>query len=260
MIVLAALVHLPLLAIAAFGIVMIVGHNALDSVKSGNLGPWGWLWQVLHEGGSFNVTPDVKFGAGYPLVPWIGVMATGYSFGAVLLKPPPERRQWLLALGLLLTLLFVLLRALMPDGDPKPWSSQGSVLRTLFSFLNCQKYPPSLWYLLMTLGPALLVLAGLDAGTPRWLRPALVFGRVPLFYYLLHLPLIHGLSVAIHLLTRGKADWLYGSHPALPPLEAGFALPWVYAAWLAVTLLLYPACCWFAELKRRSKAKWLSYL
>ena len=258
MIVLAALVHLPLPAIAAFGLVMMAGHNTLDGIKPGDLGSWGWLWQVLHAGGIFNITAEVKFGAGYPLVPWMGVMSAGYSFGAVLLLPPPVRRKWLLSLGGLLTLLFVLLRILMPGDDPKPWAVQDSLLRTLFSFLDCQKYPPSTWYLLMTLGPALLCLAWLDAGTPKWLRPALVFGRVPLFYYLLHLPLIHGLSVVAHLIIVGRADWLYGS-PTAPPPNAGFALPWVYVAWIGVTLLLYPACRWFAELKRRSRAKWLSY-
>jgi uncharacterized membrane protein len=260
MIVLAALVHLPLPATAAFGLVMMAGHNTLDGVKPDVFGSWGWLWQVLHAGDSFNITAEVKFGAGYPLVPWIGVMAAGYSFGAVLLQPPLVRRQWLISLGILLTVLFVLLRVLMPAGDPKPWSAQGTILRTLFSFLDCQKYPPSIWYLLMTLGPALLCLAWLDRGTPGWLRPALVFGRVPLFFYLLHLPLLHALSVATHLLIKGRAEWLYGGNSAPPPPSAGFALPWVYLGWIGVTLLLYPACRWFAELKRRSKAKWLSYL
>jgi uncharacterized membrane protein len=259
MIFLAALVHLPLPAIAAFGLVMIAGHNFLDGLKADDMGSWGWLWRVLHEGGEFNITSEVKFGSGYPLVPWIGVMAVGYSFGALLLRPTAARRKWLLSLGSLLTLLFVLLRLLMPGGDPKPWSAQDSPLHTLYSFLDCQKYPPSTWYLLMTMGPALLCLAWLDRGTPGWLRPALVFGRVPLFFYLLHLPLIHGLSVAAHLITKGRAEWLYGSHPPPPP-EAGFPLLWVYVAWIGVTLLLYPACRWFAELKRRSKAKWLSYL
>lgn len=257
MMVLAALVHLPLPAIAVFGVVMIAGHNALDAVKPADFGLLGWLWQVLHEGGSFNITSSVKFGAGYPLVPWMGVMAAGYSFGAVLLQP--ERRRNLFLLGSALTVLFVLVRGLNVYGDPKPWTEQHSSLQTLFSFLDCRKYPPSLCYLLMTLGPVLLVLVLFDGGVPRALRPLLVFGRVPLFYYLLHLPLIHGLAVVTHVIVVGRAYWLYGNHPAKPPPEAGFSLGWVYVAWIAAMLLLYPACRWFAELKRRSKAKWLSY-
>ncbi len=259
MIALAALVHLPLRAITAFSVVMIVGHNALDGVKATDLGSWGWLWQVLHEGGSFDIAAGVKFGAGYPLVPWIGVMAAGYSFGSLLMKPPHDRRRHLLKLGAALTLLFMLVRGLNLYGDPKPWMVQDDLLHTVFSFLDCRKYPPSLCYLLMTLGPALLLLATLDSVKGRAWRPLLVIGRVPLFFYLLHLPLLHGVSALTHLVIVGRADWLYGSTPARPPAEAGFSLPWVYVAWIGSLALLYPACKGFEALKRCSRAKWLSY-
>jgi hypothetical protein len=159
-----------------------------------------------------------------------------------------------------MTAAFVLLRLSNLYGDPKSWTTQNSPTLTLLSFLNCHKYPPSLCYLLMTLGPAMLLLAWLDRGTPSLLKPILVFGRVPLFYYLLHLPLIHGLAVIINLLSYGRADWLYGGSPAKPPPDAGFGLPVVHLTSLAVVVLLYPACRWFADLKRRRRDAWLSYL
>ncbi len=138
---------------------------------------------------------------------------------------------------------------------------------TVFSFIHCHKYPPSLCYLLMTLGPALLFLGLVVNRKPaNWLKPMVVFGRVPLFYYLLHLPLIHGLAVVVNLLRYGRADWLYGAPPGpgrLPvsiPLDRGFDLPVVYLVWISVVLLIYPACRWFMDLKRRRREVWLSYL
>ena len=259
MIVLAALVRLPVWSITTFGLVLIAAHNAFDGVTPESFGGWGWLWRVLHVGGSFEVMPGLRFAAGYPLVPWIGVMAAGYGFGQVLVREPRERQRWLLGLGAGALLLFGLLRFTNLYGDPKPWSVQDNATLTMFSFLDCQKYPPSLCYLLMTLGPAFLVLALLDRGTPRWLQPALVFGRVPLFFYLLHLPLIHALAVGVNFFRFGRADWLYGILPAKPPAEAGFDLPVVYLAWIVVVVALYPACRWFANFKRRRREAWLSY-
>ena len=263
MIVLAGLVWLPRNWIGIFGIVMIAGHNAFDGIKPESFGAWGGLWQVLHAGGEFNLAPGWKVGAGYPLIPWIGVMAAGYAFGGLLLSEPAVRRKWLVRLGLGLTLAFVLVRFGNFYGNPTPWQPQPTAGFTIFSFLDCHKYPPSLCYLLMTLGPALLVLACFDRGTPRVLKPLLVFGRVPLFYYLLHLPLIHGMAVAANFVHHGRADWLYGTQPdgAGEPVwgTRGFGLLAVYVFWILAVLLLYPACKWFAELKRSSRAKWLSY-
>ncbi len=260
MVVLAGLVHLPTWGVTTFGLVMIAGHNLLDGVPLESWGQWGWLWRVLHFGGKFEVAAGYTFGVGYPLIPWIGVMAAGYGFGIILLREPAERRRWLLRLGIGTTLAFALLRYSNLYGNPKPWSPQNDAWHTLMSFLDCHKYPPSLCYLLMTLGPALILLALLDRGTPALLKPILVFGRVPLFYYLLHLPLIHALSVVAHFIRLGRADWLYGSMPAIPPTDAGFDLPVVYVAWLTVVLMLYPACRWFANLKRTRTDAWLSYL
>ena len=250
MIALAGLVWLPRRVIMAFGLVMIALHNAFDGVRPESFGFWPDLWRVLHTGGGFEIVPGLHFFAGYPLIPWIGVMAAGYAFGPVLLREAPARRRWLLTAGAGLTALFFLVRALNLYGDPEPWAAQRNLLFTLFSFLNCSKYPPSLCFLLMTLGPALLLLALFDRGTPRWLRPLLVFGRAPLLFYLLHLPLIHGLALLVNALR----------YHGTPPPDAGFSLAGVWLLWPLIVLLLYPVCRRFAEFKRTHRQVWLSYL
>lgn len=260
MIALAALIHMPVWAIAGTGIGIITLHNALDQLTPETFGALGWLWRVLHEGGDIELANGFKFGAGHPILPWIGVMAAGYAFGTVMLKEPAIRQHWLLRVGINLTVAFFLLRFTNLYGDAKAWTSQPTGFRTLLSMLDCTKYPPSLCHLLMALGPAALLLAWLDRRKPEFLNPLLVIGRVPLFFYLLHLPLIHGLSVAVNLIRFNRADWLYGVTPAKPPPDAGFDLPFVCLAWLVVIVLLYPACHWFADLKQRRKDAWLSYL
>ena len=264
MVALAGFVFLPVRWIATFGLVMIASHNLFDHVQPETFGKLGWLWKILHSGGIIVPAEGYRFVAGYPLVPWIGVMAVGYSFGSLLVREATDRRKWFFLLGAALTALFVLLRAINVYGDPDRWSPRENALFTFFSFLNCHKYPPSLLYLLMTLGPALLVLAVLDHGTPRWLKPILVFGRVPLFYYLLHIPLIHGLAVLFAYLRYGHAEWFFANPPAdgPPPIPAGYgySLPIVYLIWVGVIAALYPVCQWFAEVKRRRREVWLSYL
>ena len=259
MVALAALVHLPVAAVAALGLVMIATHNAFDGIKASALGAWGPLWTILHEGGAIELGAGHQLAASYPLIPWIGVMAAGYGFGHLLLCTALPRRTLLLRLGFALTAAFVALRFSNLYGDAHPWSVQATPLQTVYSFVHCVKYPPSLGYLLMTLGPALIFLGLLDRGTPRWLTPLLSFGRVPRFFYLLHLPLLHGLAVLAAQLTWGRADWLYGATPAKPPAAAGFGLPVVYGAWLLGVTLLFFACRWFATLKRRRRDVWLSY-
>jgi uncharacterized membrane protein len=264
MVVLAGLVFLPLRWIATIGVVMIAGHNLFDYVEPEDWHSFSWLWKILHSGGEIDLGGGFRFGAGYPLVPWIGVMAAGYGFGALFTREARERRKWLFILGGGLTLLFVVVRGVNIYGNPEPWTPQKNALSTIFSFLNCHKYPPSLAYLLMTLGPAMIVLGLLDGGTPRWMQPIVVFGRVPLFYYLLHLPLIHGLSVIVAYVRHGRADWLFANPidpaAATRPENFGFDLSIVYLVWIAVVLALYPICRWFAELKRRRREVWLSYL
>ena len=266
MVVLAGLVWLPLRWIVTFGLVMIAGHNLFDFLQPEAFGSFAWLWKILHSGGVIMPSEGYRFAAGYPLIPWMGVMAAGYGFGSLLTRDAAERRRWLVGLGGSMVALFIMARWINVYGDPDPWSAQRNGVFTVFSFLNCHKYPPSLLYLLMTLGPALLVLALMDGGTPRWIEPVQVFGRVPMFYYLIHLPVIHGLAVAAAYVQFGQAGWFFANPPADPntpsliPPGYGFGLPAVYAIWIGVVVALYPACRWFANLKRRRHEPWLSYL
>jgi uncharacterized membrane protein len=270
MIALAGLIYLPLWALTTFAIAMIAGHNLFDPLVPAQFGQLSGLWNVLHEGGPFRILPNVTFFVAYPLVPWIGVMAAGFAFGAIVRRDAAQRQRIVLWLGLGLTAAFVLIRATNVYGDPEPWSPQArGGLFTFLSFLNVQKYPPSLLFLLMTLGPALMVLAFFDrAGEPgRWLRPVLVFGRVPLFYYLLHIPLIHLLALGYSYAKFGGPTGLFTIEPfiasftgsKLYPPEYGIGLPGVYLVWLLVVALLYLPCRWFAELKQRRRDAWLSY-
>jgi len=258
MVVLAGLIHLPLPAIAAFAGVLIVGHNALDGVTPADFGAQAWVWHLLHVPGTFPVADGYRLFVMYPLVPWVGVMAAGYCLGAVYRWEAPRRRLLLFRLGAALIGAFVVLRLTNLYGNPVPWTEQPRPGFTLLSFLDVAKYPPSLDYLLITLGPGLLALAALERGTPTVLQPLLVFGRVPFFYYLLHLPLIHGAAWLIFKVQYGRADFFFGLAPA--PAGAGFSLPVVYLVWAAVVAALYLPCRWFADYKRRHRdAAWLSY-
>jgi len=259
MVVLAALVRLPAWAAAAFGVALIALHNLLDSVTSASLGPLGWLWAILHTGEPLEPFAGRQFIPVYPLIPWVGVMAAGYGFGRVLLLEGARRRRVLLGLGAGLTLAFVALRASNLYGDPRPWAAQGGFLFTLFSFVNTQKYPPSLLFLLMTLGPAMLALRLFDRGAGWAARPLVTFGRVPLFYYVLHLFLIQLLAVVFAFVRYGPGVREAFAGGRLPQ-DYGYGLPLVYAVWLGVVALLYLPCRWFAGVKRRRREAWLSYL
>ena len=265
MVILAVLIHLPIWGVAGIGLIMIAGHNLLDDISPQALGSWSWLWTVLHVPGGIQIAPNFSLFIAYPLVPWIGVMAVGYGFGVILQRDRAERRKLLLILGASLTAAFVVLRASNIYGDPAHWSAQKSALFTIFSFLKCTKYPPSLLFLLMTLGPAIIALGLLDRSLGKAARPIIVFGRVPLFYYLLHIPLIHLLAVLFAYLKHGAAGGVWLGPPwdpetvALYPKDYGYGLFGVYAVWLLVILLLYPLCRWFADLKQRRREAWLSY-
>ena len=260
MITLAALVRLPASVVVAFGAVLIAGHNLLDAVRSANP-----LWAILHAPGFVLNTPEHVVFVGYPLIPWIGVTAVGYGLGQVYGWDAGRRRAFLLRLGVVLSVAFVALRGLNVYGDPSRWSGQKTAAFTALSFLNTTKYPPSLLFLLMTLGPALVFLGLVDGRTPRLLRPALVIGKVPLFYYVLHFFLIHLLAVVVCYLRYGSAHWMFESpdlahYPFTAPPGWGFSLPGVYLAWAFVVIALYPLCRWFAALKQRRSEAWLSYL
>ena len=260
MITLSALVRFPAAVATAFGVVLIAGHNLLDSFR-----PASALWSILHAPGFVVNTPGHVVFAAYPLIPWIGVTAVGYGLGQIYGWDAERRRAFLVRFGVALTVAFIAIRAINVYGDPSRWATQKSALFTVLSFLNVTKYPPSLLFLLMTLGPALLLLRAVDGGTPRWLRPALVVGKVPLFYYVLHFALIHALAVLICYIRYGSAHWMFespdlGHYPFSAPPDWGYSLPVVYVVWAFVVAAMYPLCRWYAGVKQRRNDVWLSYL
>ena len=284
MIVLAVLIHLPLRLVAAFSIAMIALHNLLDRFQvQGWRGPdsavpgfWSKLFIILHQANEpFPILgwPSPVLFVLYPLIPWIGVMAAGYAFGLLYQMSAERRRRLLLIMGCGATALFITLRAINLYGDPAPWSRQNSATFTALSFLNTTKYPPSLLFLLLTLGPAMLVLAWFETvHSARSARPLalwrrlrdffVTFGRVPLFFYLLQWPTAHLISVFVHFATGKPWRWMFGTLLGVsgPPPGVGFNLWVVYACWIAGVLLLYPLCKWFAGVKARRRDWWLSYL
>ncbi len=260
MIVLSALVWLPMRITAAFGLTVIVLHNTFDSVQGTSA-----LLAFLHGPGFIVNAPGTQVFVTYALIPWIGVTAAGFALGQIYEWDADRRRAFLLRVGLCMIALFVVLRGVNVYGDPSRWSAQTSALFSVLSFLNTTKYPPSLLFLLMTLGPALLFLRSVDAGAPSWMKPALTIGRVPLFYFILHFTLIHLLALLTCLVRYGSAHWMYespdlGNYPFTAPPGWGYSLPVVYLVWAVVVLIMYPLCRWYAALKQRRSDAWLSYL
>ena len=260
MIALAAMVRLPTFVITAIALIMIAGHNLLDGVNLTSP-----IWTILHSPGFVLNTPAHVVFAAYPLIPWIGVTAAGFSLGQIYNWDADRRRTFLLRFGVALTLAFLALRGLNIYGDAARWMPLHSAMFTVFSFLNTTKYPPSLLFLLMTLGPAILLLRAFDSGVPRILRPALIIGKVPMFYYMLHFLLIHLLAVGVCYARYETAHWMFespdlGHYPFSPPPEWGYSLPVVYLVWAFVVVAMYPLCNWFAALRQRRDDPWLSYL
>ncbi len=203
---------------------------------------------------------------GYPLIPWIGVMAAGYCFGRVFTMEAAQRRKLLIRMGLGITAGFIVLRAVNVYGDLNAWSTQRSALFTALSFLNCTKYPPSLDFLLMTLGPAILAMGLIDRVRLSPKNPLFIFGRVPLFYFVVHLAVAHLSAVLLGFFRYGKASFLLYTPPNMGgprqafPADYGFDLWVCYAVWFALLVIVYPLCRWFAGLKQRRSDWWLSYL
>jgi uncharacterized membrane protein len=270
---LAAIVHLPLRAIVVVSIGIIVGHNLLDGVRVTSGGGPGIvlpgalvaIWKILHEPGPIFPfgTPGPAVLVLYPLIPWVAVMSAGYACGGLYKWSERERRQLLFRLGAGLSIGFILLRAVNVYGDPVHWSSQGTTMKTVFSFLALSKYPPSLLYLMMTLGPALMFLAWSERHTQSRLAKVLVtYGKVPLFFYVLQWIVAHGFAILASRLAGKSTDYLFGNLFLSPPPPAGygFGMPIVYAMWILGLILLYPLCRWFAGVKARRRDWWLSYI
>jgi uncharacterized membrane protein len=256
MVVLAGLVYLPRGAIAAFGLALVLGHNLADGIAPERFGGLAVLWRLLHVPGPLGDLPVFLL---YPLVPWVGVMALGYVAGPMVFSRHVDASDRLVRFGLVLVTAFVVLRALNLYGDAHPRLTEGDGPTLVMSFLNLTKYPPSLLFLLMTLGPALVLLGLARRARGAAARTLVVFGRVPFLSYVAHLYLIHALAVYAAT-TQGFPASSLLILPLPGPDGYGFGLPVIYAVWAGVVLLLYPLCARYAKVKERSRAWWLSYL
>lgn len=261
MICLAALIHLPKHLLLVSAIVLIVGHNLLDPFHFDTV-----LWSALHETRVFQIGETRFIRVAYPVLPWIGIIALGYCFGNLYTSnaDASKRKTLLLILGFIAIISFVVIRFLNIYGDPHPWAEQKSPLFTFLSFLNTTKYPPSLLYTLMTLGPSMIILSIAEGLKSRLLKPVIHIGRVPMFFYILHIYLIHLIALfAAELSGFTWQDMILERRPWLDPQLKGygFSLPVTYLFWIGIVLLLYPASKWYDEYKTANKEKWwLSYL
>lgn len=259
MILLAGLVFLPLRAVMLAGVLIVLCHNLLDSLHASDFGSLGPLWALLLEPGPLPF--GLRGGVSYPALPWFGIMALGYGLGNVFLEPAERRSRLLTLLGLTAIALFLVLRGANLYGDPRPWSAQGDGVMTALSILNVTKYPPSLLYVLVTLGPMVLLLPAMERLGGFAGDVLATFGRVPLFVYVLHLYAAHAAAVALWLVEGFELHQLGGfGVQVAPPEGLGLSLPSTYAAWILIMAALYPACRWFADVKRRRQDWWLSYL
>jgi uncharacterized membrane protein len=268
MMLLAAAVYLPTVAVGAIGVAIVALHNVTDLFRGpigqgfGENGP-NWLLKILYFGGA------VQLGESGPplfvlfvIVPWIGVMMSGYAFGRVMELPADRRRAVCLRLGIALTLLFIALRAADVYGDPRPWNA--SQMPPLLAFLGTTKYPASLAFLLMTLGPMFILMAFAERWRGKLVDAATTFGRVPMFYYLLHIPLIHLAACIVSVIREGRVNpWLFGNHPLMPPdVPPGYtwSLGLLYLVFVVCVVALYFPSRWYARLRATRRSEWLSYL
>ena len=261
MIFMGLLIYLPKILIATIALAMLLGHNALDGVLASSFGSLSWIWHLLHVPSSLFVG-DIEIRVVYPFIPWIGVMASGYLFGPVTKLPRIERKKIFLFTGLGLLIFGLVLRYTNLYGDLLPWKEYETLDATLMSFLNFTKYPPSLIYLSVFIGIAMILMSIFDRDLGKWSNPLRDFGQVPFFFYVIHLPLLHLGGIALALFVFNDANWLYGAPIGNSPdgYSYGSELLPTYTAWILVTVLLYYPSKWFASLKKRRKDWWLSYL
>jgi uncharacterized membrane protein len=299
MVVMAALIYLPLTVVGIVGLGMILFHNLLDAYQLPPSIAFGGspdflqaVWLILHQQSVIPVSATSIIFVAYPLIPWVGVMAAGYALGAVYAWDPEPRRKLLLLLGVSATVLFMGVRVTNYYGDLSEWKNEAQFVQdvrtkfdagelqpdvtsvpdpemsepefTIVSFLNTTKYPPSLLFLLMTLGPAVIILGLTDgmSGQPAWQKIGIIFGSVPLFFYILQWISAHLFGILLSLLAGKDIAYLFetmGPERQVPP-DSGFSLPVVYFAWIAGLIIIFPFCYWYGNYKRNNKHWLLSYL
>ena len=279
MILMAVLVKLPVPLTGAIGIIIVAAHNLMDPrlfklADTLNGSKLSGLWKVLYVG--FYAGP-LQFGPNgpnlivlYSLIPWIGVMAVGYAFAKIVLLEPARRNRICITIGLCAVALFFILRGFNLYGDPRPWHAPvpgampWQAMPAWLSFLNCTKYPASLNFLLMTLGPVIALIPWLESARGWLARQFSVFGRVPFFFYVLHIPLIHAWALVVSKIRLGVVSpWLFANHPMgnpEPPDGYTWSLPLLYLVWGITIVILYFACRWFAQLKSRRSDWYLKYV
>ena len=266
MIILAALIFLPKMVLLMSGILLIAGHNLLDTIVMRGAALRSVIWYMLHQKYFLILSKDSAILFLYPLIPWIGVMIIGYLFGEFYRHDfdRQARRKWLMRIGWGAVLLFVLLRSLNVYGDPSPWEKQSSFVFTLLSFLNTTKYPPSLLFLLMTIGPSLIFLSLAEGVKHRISDMLVTVGGVPLFFYVVHLYLVHVLGIlGVRFSGRPWTDMILSMNSfVFGRLSTyGFNLLVVYAVWMVVVLAMFPFCRMYKRYKTDNRSKWwLSYL
>jgi uncharacterized membrane protein len=266
MLILGLVIWLPFKAILVAGLLIVLGHNSLDFYEKNQADGFSFFYNLLHRQAFYPFGNNQVLGILYPLLPWTGLMMVGYAFGKVFssIQDPDQRRKTLAWMGAGVIVLFVILRWIDVYGNPTKWAVQKNGLYSFFSFLNNTKYPPSLLYMCMTIGPALLFLAWSGKARSRLSRIITVYGRVPFFYYILHFYLLHVIT-AVFFLARGHSlkEGINGI-PGFPfnfvvPGE-GYSLAVVYLVWLLAVASLYPVCKWFSDYKLKHKSWWLGYL
>lgn len=279
MILMSGLVKLPVAVVGAIGMVIIAAHNLMDShmgklLEGMDNDKLSGFWKIFYVGffaGPMRFGPDgPNLIVLYSIIPWIGVMAAGYGFGKILILEPAQRKRLCLAISLSAVGLFLVLRGLNLYGDPRPWHAAAHgrnglpPMPGLLAFLNTSKYPASLSFLLMTLGPIIALIPLLEGLRGALARRIAIFGRVPFFYYMLHIPLIHALALVVSKIRLGVVSpWLFTNHPMgnpEPPQGYVWSLPLLYAVCGIAIVLLYFACRWFAEVKARRNDWWLRYV
>ncbi len=261
MIAMGLLIYLPKYIIGIIAFIMIFGHNTLDAVSPEFFGSYSHIWHLVHEAGNFYIG-EIQVRVIYPFVPWIGVMATGYLFGPVTKMPRKIRKKIFLLTGSSLVIFGLILRFTNLYGDPTLWIQSESLEHSIMSFFNFTKYPPSLIYLSVLIGMAMILMNFFDRDLGKWSHPLKDFGQAPFFFYILHIPILHIGGIILALSFFGEAHWLFGAPLLESPegLSYGSELIPTYIAWILVVILLYYPSRWFAGLKKRRKDWWLSYL